>query len=736
MPTNLQNNRATPLLRDSIGHCPSQGCHTAFQLIDETGDGTSYAGLCWEATDCEGQTYKGKLDAYGNGRIENHFAGPVMVSLAAIYLGSDKTYARFLERKSYPLPITELQVRAEETHHLNSDGKRTQSNRAQTHNEVFSQIEVRDLVRHAAHLPPRVTPNYPPLTGARATFFRSPAIEQLSMAGGAQRPCGLALMPNKKHILEVRPLRALRPMLSTDDAFCALNLYQLALMSTLSYTGFGQVPEEHPVTSNNVSFPAQPTSGNWFGDALAKFEALWRVDTGQAAKPEYHPLLEEVPYSQRLEIVPFDPVLYPEVNDPALGQEQENPAALHFFDDTDEVRGTDTQAFITHHEALILIAVRGSATQADFIRDADARQVPFEEGDGRVHRGFYEATRSLKRFITKYLDKFYAGQKILITGHSLGGAIALLLAETLRRNKRFSDNIVLYTYGAPRAADTTFIQAAAALVHHRMVNHDDPVPSVPATWMNTSTPTYSTGALFSFVNVPLGLSVFAAGLANVSGDPYGHHGNLRHFMPVTFEDGRRASILWAPGCDTVAQHACARALQQTDGLPQRGSWLGQILRGGDHSMVGGYIPACWAALRRWQEAQESGGRLVTEREFDWVNNALATISRQLDYAPGWESQAAQAKRERTVEARRNERRKIEATQQRLATLRSKTVTQTDVYGSCAASPQALARGLARWKRHQDTTIAHPLAMAPPAVLSIINGRLIGEPYNFDIDSYG
>lgn len=55
-------------------------------------------------------------------------------------------------------------------------------------------------------------------------------------------------------------------------------------------------------------------------------------------------------------------------------------------------------------------------------------QVPFKEGQGKVHRGFYEAYKALKDFVQSYLFQFYAGQKIIISGHSLGGAIALLLA--------------------------------------------------------------------------------------------------------------------------------------------------------------------------------------------------------------------------------------------------------------------------------------------------------------------
>ncbi|SQH32579.1 lipase family protein [Pseudomonas mucidolens] len=153
-----------------------------------------------------------------------------------------------------------------------------------------------------------------------------------------------------------------------------------------------------------------------------------------------------MPYSKRLEVVPFDPELYPEVNSPSLGEKQESPARIHAFDDSASGEGTDTQAFITHHDAQILISIRGTAGKADALRDADATQVSFNEGPGKVHSGFYDAAKAAYLFVTRYLDKFYGGQKLVVTGHSLGGAIALIVSEMLwLRPERY--DIVLYTYG-------------------------------------------------------------------------------------------------------------------------------------------------------------------------------------------------------------------------------------------------------------------------------------------------
>jgi hypothetical protein len=59
------------------------------------------------------------------------------------------------------------------------------------------------------------------------------------------------------------------------------------------------------------------------------------------------------------------------------------------------------------------------------------------------------------------------------------------------------------------------------------------------------------------------------------------------------------------------------ALEHKHGLPDRPALLTQLVQTDNHFMVPGYIPACWATLRRWQQAQISGSTLVTRREYEW-----------------------------------------------------------------------------------------------------------------------
>lgn len=672
--------------------CPRRGCETTFRLVDEKGSGEPYAGLYYEVVDSEGVSYNGTLDSEGRGAVSNHHHGAVSLRFESEYVGTDKLYRGLMQREHFPLKITEIQVRAEQTRHVNADGSRASSNPAQGTANHFYQVEISELVRYNCHLPPLVDRSFHPN-------------KALSAIMGKYGRRGVCLVPQAHTVLEVRPLRALRPLLSVNAEFCTLNLYQLALMATLSYNPFGQDPDEHPVLASTVSFPFIPTSGNWFGSALSTFNEVWRVD-GKQSEPMY-PILEEVAYSRRLEIVPFDPDLYP-VNDPSLGDDQQNPARLHFLDDRGVSNATDTQAFITHTSEYALIAIRGTSEAADFLRDVDALQVPFEQGEGRVHRGFYRAAIKAFDFAMSYLDQFNHSKTLIICGHSLGGAIALILAEMLRRtSKDFA--IQLYTYGAPRAGDATFTRNAAELIHHRIVNHDDLIPNAPLPWMNPRYDVMAQGALLMPIDAMLGMNTLRTGLVNQDGEHYEHHGNLRHFMPIALTPHTGSAILWSPGCATITDQAlCNRYLRQVDGLPEHRS-----ISVSDHSMTNSYIPACWAVLRRYQQALANRTPAVTRREIQLVEQTLDSISDQLHRKRSRLARGDIYPRthEPSFERLQQERNRVSSTRERLASLHYQPVSAAEVYGAHADQPE-LEAALARWHAHPHNFRVEPLARAP------------------------
>ncbi|MDQ0739605.1 lipase family protein [Pseudomonas sp. W4I3] len=698
---------------DRMPACPSRGDWLSFRLVDETGNGKAYGGLPYTLQDSAGQRYRGRLDGDGFARHPDVYRGPVSLLMDEPYSGNEMPYKRLMTRRDYALPITELQVRAEQTYFLSNDGQRVENNPARQKADRFYHVEVSDLVRYKAHLPPKS----PEVWGLPRNALNMMA--DLGFGPPENLVKGVMLFPNQCTTLEVRPLRALRPIISPDDQFCALNLYQLALMATLSYCEFGQDPPTGD--GDTVSFPLNPSIGNVFVEQLSCYREAWKFDSEQVQR--FYPLYEDVAYSRRFEILPFDPDLYERNQPPG-----EHPEGIHFFNDVEF--GTDTQAFICHHDEVVLIAVRGTASGADALRDADAHQVPFLEGAGKAHRGFYQGFQAMYHFVLDYLSRYHIDQRVVICGHSLGGAIALLLAEGLRRIPDANYNILLYTYGAPRAADSEFTEGASALVHHRIVNHNDPVPSVPAPWMNTTAKLWVPGAVTLFSAPTAGGLLFAAGLVRVGGNAYQHHGEQQHFMPIELADGTRSSVLWKPGCESIQEAGCNRALQLHGDMPERGNLLRQLLQANQHFMTASYIPAAWATLRRWQQTLDSQGPMVTAREFELLDRALDDMRRQLR-AKRSELKGLRPANDRSHEhneALNAEIDRLHTSRERLASLRWRRLDARDVYGSHAHCAD-LQLGLKRWFTHRENRALPQVASIPPPIHSDL-----GRAHVLDIDS--
>src|SRR6266481_750347 len=129
---------------------------------------------------------------------------------------------------------------------------------------------------------------------------------------------------------------------------------------------------------------------------------------------------------------------------------------------------------------VILIAFRGTDQRADWLTNLN---VLFKRSPlGLVHRGFMKATESfwpeLARYIAERRDN---AQSIWITGHSLGGAIALLASTKLF----FENNLPiagLYTFGQPPVGTLSFcsrFERQHPFPFFRFVNQTDAVADLP-----------------------------------------------------------------------------------------------------------------------------------------------------------------------------------------------------------------------------------------------------------------
>ncbi len=116
-----------------------------------------------------------------------------------------------------------------------------------------------------------------------------------------------------------------------------------------------------------------------------------------------------------------------------------------------------------------ILVFRGTDHIQDWIANLTSFPVAWEQS-GTVHYGFKEEFTEVWSDIAQYLTTVTT--PIIYTGHSLGGALALLAASVKPPH-------MVYTFGAPRVGDQQFVNSLKDIPIYRIVNNRDAVPTLP-----------------------------------------------------------------------------------------------------------------------------------------------------------------------------------------------------------------------------------------------------------------
>ena len=176
-----------------------------------------------------------------------------------------------------------------------------------------------------------------------------------------------------------------------------------------------------------------------------------------------------------------------------------------------------TQAFLATSKKyrINILAFRG--TEAD-IRDikTDLKATTIEIDGCKIHSGFYQAFCTVKDEIEAALKLLQDnGYPLYITGHSLGGALALCATKFLA-----SDSLgACYTFGSPRVASSGFGDDIKTPIY-RIVNAADLVPRVPPAYIQ-----YLFISLFEIAHIPFVSDIIVKVLEKTVN--YRHHGDMR-----------------------------------------------------------------------------------------------------------------------------------------------------------------------------------------------------------------
>lgn len=156
------------------------------------------------------------------------------------------------------------------------------------------------------------------------------------------------------------------------------------------------------------------------------------------------------------------------------------------------LHGASTECYVASNENFGIVSFRGTQVAepndpvslaqmvTDLVIDAKWRQVSNDTG-GVVHQGFKEGLEEIwdppvsgpgLRGYLEELRKAGPTQCVWFTGHSLGGALAVLAAARVQAVQG------VYTFGAPKVGDRKFADSYQVPTY-RFVNNKDPVPDLP-----------------------------------------------------------------------------------------------------------------------------------------------------------------------------------------------------------------------------------------------------------------
>lgn len=164
------------------------------------------------------------------------------------------------------------------------------------------------------------------------------------------------------------------------------------------------------------------------------------------------------------------------------------------------VEASDVVAVISWSSQTLLISFRGTSSRENIRSDMNAWRVNHPPTRGHllkctrplVHEGFlcaWHKSNFSKIILNRVIqivngDGFHKDSaRVILTGHSMGGALAVLASMDIARYCGVaSDNIVCYTFGGPRVGNHAFRSEYNATVPNtwQVVNDNDLVPSIPS----------------------------------------------------------------------------------------------------------------------------------------------------------------------------------------------------------------------------------------------------------------
>lgn len=135
-----------------------------------------------------------------------------------------------------------------------------------------------------------------------------------------------------------------------------------------------------------------------------------------------------------------------------------------------------TCAFLARNDRFAVLAFRGTTKDyRNILTDMDVR-FHHDKSGAKIADGFSRAYALVQDDIAAAVGALSPSLPLYITGHSLGGALALIASIRILPSDRIA---ACYTYGCPRVGNHEFGDLLWKVPIYRQVHHSDIVPRVP-----------------------------------------------------------------------------------------------------------------------------------------------------------------------------------------------------------------------------------------------------------------
>lgn len=149
----------------------------------------------------------------------------------------------------------------------------------------------------------------------------------------------------------------------------------------------------------------------------------------------------------------------------------------------------------------LIVSISGTATLPQALQDLKAMKHTLSSGRGAVHAGFWGVYKGIKSQTLEGIQKGlrdHAVDELVITGHSMGGAVSIFLTLDLLAGEiplPQGLNIKLVAYGTPRPGDQKLSKSWQAQVQaYRNKNGE-------SSFKEFSIKAYNDGLFFTYLRV-------------------------------------------------------------------------------------------------------------------------------------------------------------------------------------------------------------------------------------------